>query len=66
MNTARIVLTIALGAGGVACLPSGSGNIASAGAPDVIMVENRTDDQALGRAESVGRYGIQRSTTTQK
>ena len=70
MNTARIViLTIALGVGGVAACPAGvSGNAAGAGAPDVIMVENSTDDQALMRGESVeaARYGAPGSTATQK
>jgi hypothetical protein len=69
MNTARIVvLTIALGTGGAAYSASGSDNKARAGAPDVITVENRTDDQALKRGESVSvaRSGIPSSNTAQK
>ena len=115
MNTARIVvLTIAVGAGGIAAYPaSGSDNKPAPTGPvaqlqtvdvlvaksdiglgqtvapedmqwqtwpaatasngfvrrnDLNMVENRTDNQAPKRGESVNvvRYGVSISTTTQK
>jgi hypothetical protein len=45
-----------------------SGTLALRSIVDVNMVENRTDDQAAKRGESVNvvRYGIPSSTTTQK
>jgi pilus assembly protein CpaB len=47
---------------------SGTLSLALRSIVDVNMVENRTDDQALKRGESVNvvRYGIPSSTTTQK
>jgi len=47
---------------------SGTLSLALRSIVDVNMVENRTDDQAPKRGESVNvvRYGIQSSTTTQK
>jgi pilus assembly protein CpaB len=47
---------------------SGTLSLALRSIADVNMVENRTDDQALKRGESINvvRYGIPSSTTTQK
>jgi len=47
---------------------SGTLSLALRSIVDINMVENRVDDQALKRGESVNvvRYGIQSSTTTQK
>jgi pilus assembly protein CpaB len=47
---------------------SGTLSLALRSIVDVNMVENRTDDQALKRGESINvvRYGIPSSTTTQK
>jgi len=47
---------------------SGTLSLALRSIADLNMVENRTDDQALKRGESVNvvRYGIPSSTMTQK
>jgi pilus assembly protein CpaB len=47
---------------------SGTLSLALRSIADVNMVENRTDDQALRRGQSVNvvRYGVPSSTTTQK
>jgi pilus assembly protein CpaB len=47
---------------------SGTLSLALRSIVDVNMVENRTDDQALRRGQSVNvvRYGVPSSTTTQK
>jgi Flp pilus assembly protein CpaB len=82
MNTARIVvLTIAVGAGGLAaCLASGSDraplrahqsgtlSLALRNIADLNATDTRSDDTGLKRGESINvvRYGVSSPTTTQK
>jgi Flp pilus assembly protein CpaB len=80
MNTARIVvLTIAVGAGGLAaCLASGSDRaplrahqsvtLSLRNIADLNATDTRSDDTGLKRGESINvvRYGVSSPTTTQK
>jgi pilus assembly protein CpaB len=75
MNTARIVvLTIAVGAGGIAAyFASGSGNQPLPAEPlrgiaDLNAVDTRLDENATRRGGSinVARYGVASLTTAQK